>query len=151
MRALFLLPLLAACGQSAEPQQPSTQAVLEPVRAFYQAFGENFEKPADFATEDWNHINPLGGRTNGRAAVLKETREVHKTFLKDVTDTLTKADVRYASSDVAVVTAESQTSPYALPGQSKPTARKQIRTFVLVKRDEGWKIMQDHNTTIGGF
>jgi uncharacterized protein (TIGR02246 family) len=122
--------------------------VLEPVRAFYEGFRDNFAKPADYATEDWNHINPLGGRANGRDAVLKETREVHKTFLKDVTDKLTNADVRYASSDVAVVTAESETSPFALPGTSTPIVRRWIRTFVVVKRDDGWKIMQDHNTAI---
>lgn len=38
--------------------------------------------------KDWNDINPNGGWVRGRENVLKEVREVHTTFLKDVTDTV---------------------------------------------------------------
>jgi hypothetical protein len=63
-----------------------------------------------FTSDDWNHINPGGGRTRGREAVLKELREVHGTFLKGVTDTITSLDVRFATPDVAVATVTSQMS-----------------------------------------
>ena len=43
----------------------------------------------------------------------------------------------------------------ALPGlasaaddEAAEAPQKQVRTFVVVKRDEHWLIMQDHNTTV---
>jgi hypothetical protein len=41
------------------------------IEAFYKAFDEGFIGPADYATKDWNHINPYGGRDRGREATLK--------------------------------------------------------------------------------
>jgi len=76
-----------ASSLSLQPSGPEAQ-VSQTVQAFYTAFNapNGFEMAADFATDDWNHINPFGGRTNGRTAVLKEALEVHRTFLKGVSD-----------------------------------------------------------------
>ena len=78
--------------------------VRSTIEAFYKAFNDDFTKPADYAAEDWNHINPFGGRTRGREAVLKEVREVHQSFLKGATETIESMDIRFATSDVAVGT-----------------------------------------------
>src|SRR5215470_4579875 len=67
------------------------------IQSFYKAFDEGFTGPADYAAEDWNHINPSGGRASGRETTLKLVREVHKSFLKGTTDTIEKLDVRFAS------------------------------------------------------
>src|SRR5690242_9341191 len=72
------------------------------IQAFYTAFNQGFTHPADYAAEDWNHINPTGGRTQGREAVLKRVREVHQTFLKGAKETIASMDVRFAADDVAV-------------------------------------------------
>jgi hypothetical protein len=53
-------------------------AVRTAIRAFYKAFNDGFVGPADYATEDWNHINPYGGRDRGREATLKTVRKVHQ-------------------------------------------------------------------------
>jgi hypothetical protein len=37
--------------------------VRSTIQAFYKAFNDGFTQPADYAAEDWNHINPFGGRT----------------------------------------------------------------------------------------
>src|SRR5690606_39142411 len=65
-------------------QAPSPEArVRQTVQAFYAAFNSHdFDHVADITTDDWNHINPLGGRTRGRAQVLAELKEVHGSFLK---------------------------------------------------------------------
>jgi hypothetical protein len=39
-------------------------------------------------------------------------------------------------------------SPFTDPGGWKHGTERHIRTFVVVKRGESWRIMQDHNTTI---
>ncbi len=132
----------AAGGNYREAEVRST------IQAFYKAFDEGFTRPADFATEDWNHINPFGGRTRGREATLKEVREVHQSFLKGATETIESMDIRFATSDVAIGTLVSVGSGFTSPDGVKHGPGRAIRTFVVVRRGKGWQIMQDQNTAI---
>ena len=125
-----------------------TAAVMQPVETFYAAFGEGFTGPADFATEDWNHLDPLGGRTHSREETLAVVRAAHRSFLANVSDTIESADVRFAGEDVAVATVVSRTSPHPLPGDAVPRSHRMIRTFVVVRGSGEWKVMQDQNTFI---
>jgi uncharacterized protein (TIGR02246 family) len=122
--------------------------VRSTIEAFYKAFTAGFTKPADYAAEDWNHINPFGGRTRGREAVLKEVREVHQSFLKGATETIESMDIRFATSDVAVGTVVSLGSGFTSPDGVKHKPGRAIRTFVVVRRGKRWQIMQDQNTLI---
>ena len=120
------------------------------VQSFYDAFNShNFGRVPEFTTEDWTHINPLGGWTRGREAVLEELEGVHSTFLKGVTDTVEEMSVRFATPDVAVVTVPSRVSTYTTPDGVRHENERQIRTFVVVKRGGKWLIMQDQNTIRG--
>jgi uncharacterized protein (TIGR02246 family) len=132
-------------------QSPSKEKqVRQAVESFYGAFNSHdFGQAAEYTTEDWNHINPVGGWARGRAAVLKELKEVHSTFLKGVSDTVEEMSVRFASSDVAVVTVPSRISTYITPDGVRHEEEKQIRTFIVVRRGIRWLIMQDHNTVRG--
>jgi uncharacterized protein (TIGR02246 family) len=122
--------------------------VRKPVESFYSAFNEGFTREADFATEDWAHINPYGGWTRGRDNVLKEVRDVHSTFLKGVTEAIGDMEVRFANPDVAVVTVTSAMSTFTTPDGITHQNERHIRTFVVVRRDNRWLVMQDQNTTI---
>lgn len=126
----------------------SEAEVRSTIEAFYKAFDDGFTQPADFATEDWNHVNPFGGRTRGREATLQEVREVHRTFLKGTTETIESMDIRFATSDVAVGTVVSMGSGFTTPDGVKHAPGRAIRTFVVVRRGKRWQIMQDQNTTI---
>lgn len=117
------------------------------VEAFYAAFNRH-DFSAVPVTEDWEHVNPFGGTARGRDTVLEELREVHSTFLKGVTDTISQMTVRMASSDVAIATVTSQMSTYITPNGSRHENEQHIRTFVVVKRENRWLIMHDQNTTI---
>ncbi|HET7584999.1 MAG TPA: SgcJ/EcaC family oxidoreductase [Gemmatimonadaceae bacterium] len=124
-------------------------AVRQTVQAFYDAFNSHaFDRVPEITTDDWNHINPLGGRTRGRAAVLAELHEVHSTFLKDVTDTILEMDVRFATDDVAVATVSSQLTTFTTPDGVKHENERLTHTFILVRRGGRWLIMQDHNTFV---
>lgn len=123
-------------------------AIRQVVHAFYVAFDEGFVKPVDFATDDWWHINPFGGVDRGLRDTLSTVRQVHATFLNGVTDTPEDIAVRSASEGVAVATVTSTISPYTRPDGVKQDSQRQVRTFVLVKRDDRWLIMQDQNTTV---
>lgn len=131
-------------------QAPSPEArVRQTVQAFYAAFNSHdFDHVADITTDDWNHINPLGGRTRGRAQVLAELKEVHGSFLKNVTDRIEEMDVRFAGDDVAVATVASQLSTFTTPDGVKHENERLSHTFVLVRRGDRWLIMQDHNTFV---
>jgi len=121
------------------------------IQSFYDAFNSHgFEHAENYTTEDWNHINPGGGRTEGRASVLEELHEVHATFLKGVSDTIEGMDVRFAAPDVAIATVRSRMSTFTTPNGTRHINEGHIRTFVVVKRGQRWLIMQDQNTTIGG-
>jgi uncharacterized protein (TIGR02246 family) len=132
-------------AQSATSEAQARKAV----ESFYDAFNfHDFARVPSFTTEDWVHINLLGGWTRGRDNVLKELKEVHSTFLKGVTAKPEVMEVRFASTNVAIVTVPSKMSPYTTPDGLRREDQRQIRTFVLVQRDECWLIMQDHNTFI---
>ena len=80
--------------------------------------------------------------------MLKELEEGHGTFLKGVSDTVEEVVVRFASSDVAVVTVTSRMSTFTMPDGVKHENEQHIRTFVVVQRNNHWLIMQDQNTAV---
>jgi uncharacterized protein (TIGR02246 family) len=147
--ALVVLTVTPLVSVRAQPSSAEAQ-VRQAVQAFYAAFNSpnGFERAADFSSDDWNHINPFGGRTNGRTAVLKEVLEAHRTFLKGVSDTVTQIDVRMAVPDVGVATVASDLGAFTTPDGVKHKPEHQIRTFVVVKRGPHWLIMQDQNTFV---
>jgi hypothetical protein len=111
MFALTMI-MLSPVSSLSDDREAEVRTVIQ---SFYKAFDEGFTGPADYATEDWNHINPAGGRDHGREATLKTVRAAHQTFLKGATDTVEKVDIRFASSDVAVGTVVSVASPVTTP------------------------------------
>ncbi|HET7459060.1 MAG TPA: SgcJ/EcaC family oxidoreductase [Gemmatimonadaceae bacterium] len=117
------------------------------VQRFYDAFNAHgFDRAAEFTRDDWVHINPSGGVTRGRTAVLAELRAVHASFLKGVTDTPDSIAVRLATPDVAVATVPSRMSAFTTPDGTRHVNELHVRTFVVVRRAGAWRIMQDQNT-----
>jgi uncharacterized protein (TIGR02246 family) len=144
---LFIVTMSLA-GLSVAHADEKDAKVRATIQTFYENFNEGFTASADYATEDWNHINPNGGRNQGREATLARIREVHRTFLKAAKESIESIDVRFAADDVAVGTVISVSSPFVSPDGTKHDVQRGIRTFVVVKRGGRWLIMQDHNTTI---
>ncbi|MFN7926204.1 MAG: SgcJ/EcaC family oxidoreductase [Bryobacteraceae bacterium] len=136
---------LASCASPPDDRQAKVKAT---VAEFYRNFDEGFNTPADYATGDWYHINPYGGVDKGRDATLETVRDVHRSFLKGTKDTVKDIDIRFASDDVAVATVTSEMTPFTSPDGVRHGVERHLRTFVVVKRDSGWLIMQDHNTTV---
>jgi uncharacterized protein (TIGR02246 family) len=123
--------------------------VRQAVQSFNTAFNtHDFSSAEEYTTEDWNHINPFGGWTRGRDAVLKELKEAHSTFLKGAHATIEDLSVRFASGDVAVVTVITRGKTFTTPDGVKHENGRNIMTFVVVKRSGRWLIMQDQNTFI---
>jgi ketosteroid isomerase-like protein len=88
-------------GETCAETPIQEKRVREVVQSFYDAFNSRgWTHAADYTTDDWNHINPGGGWTRGRTAVLKELKEVDSTFLRGVSDRIEEMTVRFASADV---------------------------------------------------
>ena len=159
---LFLLAItvivvinLTSCQSAKQNDAPSQtpneeKQVRQAVESFYADFNAHeFGRVAEYTTEDWNHINPFGGLTVGREVVLKELKEVHSTFLKGVSSTIEEMSVRFATPDAAIVTVTNRMDTYTTPDGVKRENERQIKTFVVVKRNGKWQIMHDQNTLIG--
>jgi uncharacterized protein (TIGR02246 family) len=140
---------VAPTGPCATTDTPPSDkdGVCSTVMEFYAAFDAAFAGPADFATEDWNHINPTGGWTRGRESVLAEVRAVHAGLLRGVTDTVEDTSVRFATSDVAVVTVTSRVSNFVAPDGVAHNGERNRRTFVVL-RSGRWLVTQDQNTVV---
>lgn len=146
---LFILIAFLLTGEAFAESPVEEKRVRTVVQSFYAGFNSHrWTHAADYTSEDWNHINPGGGWTRGRAAVLKELKDVHNTFLKGVSDTIEEMTVRFASADVAVVTVTSRMSTFTMPGGIRHENEQHLRTFVVVRRNDRWLIMQDQNTAV---
>jgi uncharacterized protein (TIGR02246 family) len=133
-------------AQTSKEEKGARQAV----QSFFDAFNSHsFNDVAKFTTEDWNHINPFGGITNGREEVLKELKDVHSTFLKGVSRTIEDRSVRFANREAAIMTVTSKISTYITPDNIKHENERHITTFIVVKRNNKWFIMQDQTNIIG--
>lgn len=147
--ALFSLIALILIGDAVAQTTSEEDRVRDVVKSFYADFNSHGWRHAkNYTTDDWVHINPLGGSTRGRNAVLKELEEVHSTFLKGVSDTIEEMRVTFATAEVAVVTVTSRMSTFTTTDGAKHENEQHIRTFVLVRRNNNWKIMQDQNTAV---
>ena len=119
------------------------------VLAFQDDFNEGTFKNAEFyTTKDWEHINPGGGITKGREAVLKEVRAVHQTFLKGVSLTIESIAIRFLTPTVAVANVVHKSSDYELPQGIKHQNERQQKTYIIVKRQNKWLLTLDQNTVI---
>src|SRR5256886_14344267 len=99
------------------------------IQAFHKAFDDGFTGPAEYATEDWNHINPYGGRGRGREATLKNLRQGHQTVLKSTTDTIEKMDIRFSTAHVAGGTLINGLRPFTSPPGGKQWVGGDIRNL----------------------
>ena len=90
MKKLILLFLTLTFATTTFAQKSQEENLVKNVvLAFQKDFNEGgFQKPKLYTTSNWEHINPGGGITRGRAEVLKEVRAVHQTFLKGVSLTI---------------------------------------------------------------
>jgi uncharacterized protein (TIGR02246 family) len=127
------------------------EAVKKVIIAFQEDFNDGAFKNAHlYTTNDWVHINPGGGITKGRDEVLSEVIDVHQSFLKGVSMTIDRMEIRFITPTVAVADVIHIISPYELPTGVKHENERQIKTYVVVKQKEKWLLSHDHNTVVQG-
>ena len=145
---LIVAVLFIASSVFAQSEQDQKE-IKNVIISFHNDFNDgSFKNAGTYTTEDWEHINPLGGIDKGRANVLKTVREVHQSFLKGVTMTLEDFSLRFITPDVAIVDAIDKTSDFTTPDGKKHQNERHIKTYVLVKKNGKWLMTHDHNTAI---
>lgn len=152
VRAVLVLPLAvvclgigaAGCGDGTSVKTEPTDPAYAPVAAYLAAFNaHSFGNTADFATEDWNFINPTGVWSRNRAATVASEEMLSKVILKGVKLTVLNTWVAYVSSDVAVITLTSRLENFMFPDEALERS-----TFVVVQRAGKWWLHHTHVTTI---
>ena len=144
---IFLIFLMCSCSRTVN--QADEKLVKKVVLEFQEDFNDGLFKKAEmYATEDWVHINPAGGIDIGKENVLKGVRGVHQTFLKHVSIATDSMNVRFITPDVALVTAYHPIDNHTTPDSVTHSNERQIKSYVLVKKDSKWRLTLDHNTTI---
>ena len=148
---LILFLILSFSNPSIAQNSQNEQLIKNVVLAFQDDFNEGEFKNTEFyTTKDWEHINPGGGITKGREAVLKEIRAVHQTFLKGVSLTIESITIRFLTPTVAIADVVHKSSDYELPQGVKHQNERQRKTYVVVKKDNKWLMTLDQNTVIAG-
>lgn len=132
-------------GQSAGDEQ----SVKNVVQAYLDGYNDGaFKNVEAYTTEDWVHINPIGGVTKGREEVMNELRPLCQTILKGVTLTEESCKVSFMSPTVAVANVVEKCSDYEFPAGVKHINERHMKTYVIVKKDNGWRLTLDQNTVI---
>ena len=106
------------------------------------AFGRLF-------TEDCDYVNITGAQWKGAQEIVQRQAELFQSRLKTAVRTLTGAEVRFSTPDVALVHAT-----WDVTGSSRPTGEavpvlKEITTMVMVKTNGKWLITSFQNTESG--
>ena len=150
MKSIMLIVAFSCLVSTVFAQsEEDKKAIKSVIISFHNDFNDGgFKNAEKYTTEDWEHINPLGGVDKGRANVLKTVREVHQSFLKGVTMTLEDFSLRFITPDVAIVDAIDKTSDFTTPDGTKHQNERHIKTYVLVKKNGKWLLTHDHNTII---
>ncbi len=123
--------------------------VKEVVITFQKDFNDgSFKNAINYTTDDWEHLNPMGGITKGRNDVLKEVRMVHQDFLKGVTMTIESMTVRFITPDVAVADVIHKMDDYELPKGALHQNQRQLKTYIIIRQNGKWLLTHDQNTII---
>lgn len=101
-----------------------------------------FDEPMDF-------VNVLGMHHRSRESMRAEYAHIHATFMKNTVIRMRPNDARLLSSDVAIAHAHwEMTGVGKVQGWNVPDVRHGIMTYVLVRRNDGWKISAAQNTDV---
>jgi uncharacterized protein (TIGR02246 family) len=101
-------------------------------------------------TEDCDYVNIAGVHWKGVQEIVQRHAELFQNTLKTAVRRLTGIEVRFSTSDVALVQATWDVTGWSHPtGQAVPVL-KEITTMTMVKTNGKWLITAFQNTESGG-
>jgi uncharacterized protein (TIGR02246 family) len=107
------------------------------------AFGRLFAENCDY-------VNIAGVHWKGVQEIVQRQAELFQNRLKTAVRTLTGAEVRFSTPDVALVHATWDVTGWSRPTGESVSVLKEITTMVMVKTNGKWLITAFQNTESGG-
>lgn len=120
-----------------------------PARAMMAAWNAHDMKAmSEVFTPDAEWINVVGMHWVGREQIMFAHMAFHNTMFKTNQQALVSLTTRRLSADIAVLFMEAEQDAYKTPsGHGQPKALDRL-TIVVVRKPEGWKIVQGQNTIV---
>jgi len=106
------------------------------------AFGRLF-------TENCDYVNIAGVHWTGVQEIVQRQAELFQNRLKTAVQTLTGAEVRFPTSDVALVHATWDVTGWSHPTREAVPVLKEVTTMTMVKTNGKWLITAFQNTESG--
>ena len=155
-RFLFVVPialLFATAANSRSQKRFDESGIRAAVIAFQEAWNQHDMKAmGNVFTEDADLINVVGTRWQGRANIVKALGIFHREMFKNEQIYFGEITIRSVTADVAVAVAiQTGSGEMTLPeghGRKETPSGSQLDTFVVVKRDDTWKVTHVQNTTV---
>jgi uncharacterized protein (TIGR02246 family) len=101
-------------------------------------------------TENCDYVNVAGVRWKGMQEIVQRQAELFHNRLKTAVRTLTGADVRFSTPDIALVHATWDVTGWSRPTGEAVSVLKEITTMTMVKTDGKWLITAFQDTESGG-
>ena len=101
-------------------------------------------------TENCDYVNIAGIHWKGVQEIVQQPAELFQNRLKTAVRTLTGAEVRFSTPDVALVHATWDVTGWSRPSGEAVPVLKEITTMVMVKTNGKWLITAFQDTESGG-
>jgi uncharacterized protein (TIGR02246 family) len=101
-------------------------------------------------TENCDYVNIAGGHWKGVQEIVQRHAELFQNRLKTAVRTLTGAEVRFSTPNVALVHATWDVTGWSRPSGEAAPVLKEITTMTMVKTDGKWLITAFQDTESGG-
>ena len=101
-------------------------------------------------TENSDYVNSAGAHWKGVQEIVQQHAELFQNRLKTAVRTLTGAEVRFSTPDVALVHATWDVTGWTRPTGEAVPVLKEITTMQMVKTNGKWLITAFQNTESGG-
>ncbi len=120
-----------------------------PARAMMAAWNAHDMKAmSEVFTLDAEWINVVGMRWVGRDQIMFAHTAFHNTMFKTNQQAVLSLTTRRLSPDIAILFMEAEQDAYMTPSGHEQAKALDRLTIVVVRRPDGWKIVQGQNTIV---
>lgn len=142
---IFLIPFLGNAQTRYKDSKFIEQKIDEQIASWNK---HNYSDMANYATEDCDWVNVKGMWWKGRTQVEYAHQEYHKTIFKGTALKKNAAEIRFISTDVAIVHLSWHTGAFTTPGGTAVPEGDDLATLVYVKRKGVWLLTAAENVNV---
>jgi uncharacterized protein (TIGR02246 family) len=137
-------------GARASSMSPSDERAVRAILMGYSDAWNRHDMKAmgELFTDDAHWVNIVGMHWQSKAAIVKAHDVFHRTIFQKTELTYSEIGIRPMTADVVAAVVTAKVGNFTTPdGAVRPSAQDRL-SFILTKRDGGWRIAHGHNTVI---